>query len=348
MGFGHGESLAETQTKSLLSCQIIELFVVWFREFGWVESVLAVAFVTFYGIYIWRMIKISRTLNTPSSSVYAKLLIRTPFFILVLLAFMGPSFGDSKREIKSVGKDIMICVDLSKSMDAFDIQPTRLEKIKFELKKVVDAFNSDRIGIIIFSSEAFMQCPLTYDQNALDLFIETMNTGLVPSTGTDFGPALHMALQKLDDQEGSRTNQKSKVIILISDGEDFGDETDKYVRDIDKQDIKLFTLGIGTERGSQIYAGRGYKTDPQGNPVISKLNSNSLRKLANRTSGQYFEINDSGNDVSRLISTISKIEGETRDARLVDVSANRYFYFLVAALALLVLDILISVRTVTI
>lgn len=310
--------------------------------------VLAACFVGLYITYMLRIIRISKTLNTPYSPVFIKVAIRTLFFGLMILAFLGPSFGDSKKEIKSVGKDIMICVDLSKSMDAFDIQPTRLEKIKFELKKVVDAFSSDRIGIIIFSSEAFMQCPLTYDQNALDLFIETMNTGLVPSSGTDFGPPLHMALQKLEDEDGPRTNQKSKVIILISDGEDFGDETEKYLKDIENEDIRLFTLGIGTERGSQIFSGRSYKTDQRGNAVISKLNSSSLKKLANKTSGQYFEINDSRNDVARLISTIGKIEGQTRDARLVDVSANRYFYFLLAALALLVVDILLSIRTITI
>ena len=322
--------------------------MVWFREFSWMEVLLILAFVIFYGFYLVRVIRISRSLNTPFSSVFAKLFLRTLFFALIIIAFLGPSFGESKKEIKSVGKDIMICVDLSKSMDAFDIQPSRLEKIKFELKKIVEAFNSDRIGVIIFSSEAFMQCPLTYDQNALDLFIETMNTNLVPSSGTDFGPPLRMALQKLDDQEGPTTNQKSKVIILISDGEDFGDDTEEIANDIDQKDIKLFTLGIGTEHGSQIYAGRGYKMDPQGKPVVSKLNAASLKKLANQTSGQYFEINDSGNDVARLISTIDKIEGETRDARLVDVSANRYFYFLIAALVLLVFDILLSVRTVSI
>src|SRR5258708_26446182 len=142
-------------------------------------------------------------------------MVRTVIFVLLIISFLGPSFGDAKKEIKSVGKDIMICVDLSKSMDAFDVQPTRLEKIKFELKKVVNSFNSDRIGVIIFSSEAFMQCPLTYDQNALDLFIETMNTNLVPASGTDFRPPFRMALQKLQDQDGGpRPNQKAKVIIL--------------------------------------------------------------------------------------------------------------------------------------
>lgn len=322
--------------------------MIWFRSVTWVEILAIVLFVGLYASYVYRVISISRSLHTPFASVFAKLFLRTIFFALLLIAFLGPSFGDARREIKSVGKDIMICVDLSKSMDAFDIQPSRLEKIKFEMKKVVDAFNSDRIGIIIFSSEAFMQCPLTYDQNALDLFIETMNTNLVPSSGTDFGPPLRMALQKLEDTEGTRTSQKSKIIILISDGEDFGEDTGDIVNEIEKKDIKLFTLGIGTEKGSQILSGRGYKTDAQGNVVISKLNPASLKNLAKQTNGQYFEIGETSNDVSRLIRTIGSIEGEARDTRIVDVSANRYFYFLLAALGILILDVLLSVRTVTI
>lgn len=310
--------------------------------------IFAALFILFYGLYIFRMVRISRSLQSPISAVFYKLVLRTALFILLFIAYLGPSFGEAKREVQSVGKDIMICVDLSKSMDAFDIQPTRLEKIKFELKKLVEAFNSDRLGVIIFSSEAFMQCPLTYDQNALNLFIETMNTSLVPSSGTDFGPPLRMAMQKFEDPDGASPDQKSKVVILISDGEDFGEETEEITKEIADADIKLFTLGIGTERGSQIYAGRSMKMDRNGNPVISKLNPASLKKVASLTGGQYFEINESSNDLSRLINTISKIEGQIRESRLVDVSANRYFYFLLAALLLLVADILLSVRTVTI
>jgi Ca-activated chloride channel homolog len=322
--------------------------VVWFREWGWTQAIFAVLFIVLYGVFIYRIVRISRTLNTPFYTIFFKLVLRTVFFSLLLIAFLGPSFGDSKKEIKSIGKDIMICVDLSKSMDAFDIQPTRLEKVKYEMKRIVEAFSSDRLGIIIFSSEAFMQCPLTYDQNALNLFIETMNTSLVPSSGTDFGPPLRMALNKLEDQEGPSTQQKSKVIILISDGEDFGEHTTEIDKEIEDKGITLFTLGVGTEKGSEIMAGRGYKTDTQGNAVITKLNSSELKSLASRTSGQYFEINENRNDVSRLINTIGKIEGELRDARLVDVSANRYYFFLLAALILLVLDLLIDVKTVTI
>lgn len=267
--------------------------MVWFRQIGWMEWVAIGLFVAFYVFYLIRVIGIGRSLNTPFSNVFIKLFLRTIFFALLIVAFLGPSFGDSKREIKSVGKDIMICVDLSKSMDAFDIQPTRLEKVKYEMKRIVDAFSSDRIGIIIFSSEAFMQCPLTYDQNALNLFIDTMNTGLVPSSGTDFSGPLRMALTKLaNEEDGPETQQKSKVIVLVSDGEDFGDETEEIVKEIEDGEIKLFTLGVGTEKGSPIMAGRGYKTDRQGNTVVSKINAGSLKSIADKTGGQYFEIGE--------------------------------------------------------
>lgn len=320
----------------------------WYRSLGITELIFIAAFVLFYALYLIRVVGIARRLKTPFTPVFIKLFLRTAYFGLFIVAILGPSYGGSKKEVKSIGKDIMICVDLSKSMDAFDIQPTRLEKIKHEMKKLVHAFNSDRIGVIIFGSEAFMQCPLTYDQNALNLFIETMNTGLVPASGTDFGPPLRMALQKMEDEEKNAAQAKSKVIILISDGEDFGEDTDEIARDVEKKNIKLFTLGVGTERGGNIYSGNGVKKDRQGNAVVTKLNSRSLRDLANKTGGQYFEINETKNDVSRLINTISKIEGELRDARFVDVTANKYFYFLAVASLLFALDMLVNVRTIRI
>lgn len=307
------------------------------------------AFAVLYVLYFIRIIRIATRLKSSYSHVFIKLFFRTFYFALFIVALLGPSFGGSKKEVKSVGKDIMICVDLSKSMDAFDIQPTRLEKVKYEMKKVVAAFNSDRIGIIIFSSEAFMQCPLTYDQNALNLFIETMNSGLVPASGTDFGPPLRLALKKLEENDTAPNEQaKSKVIILISDGEDFGEDTDDVVNEIEKRDIKLFTLGVGTEKGGNIYAGNTLKTNRSGLIVVTKLNPKELVNLADKTGGQYFEINDSKNDVSRLINTIGKIEGELRDARFIDVTANKYFYFLAFAALLFLLDVLINVPTVKI
>jgi Ca-activated chloride channel family protein len=135
---------------------------------------------------------------------------------------------------------------------------------------------------------------------------------------------------------------------MISDGEDFGEETEDVARDVEDADIRLFTLGVGTQAGSPINGQRGYKTDREGKTVITKLNAEPLKKLATRAGGQYFELSDSQNDVTKLIHTINNIEGEVRDTRFVDVSANRYYYFLLLGLILLCLDIMINVKTVKI
>jgi len=320
----------------------------WIRSFGALELTFLVLFILFYAGYLFRTIRISKRLKTSYRGVLTKISLRFLYFTLFIVALLGPSFGESKKEIKSVGKDIYICVDLSQSMNATDIPPSRLEKLKFELKKIVNAFSSDRIGLIIFSSEAFVQCPLTYDENALSLFIETLNTGLVPRMGTDFGPPLKMAMNKLTEEETPTSRPKSKIILLISDGEDFGDNTEEMAEKVDEAGIRLFTLGIGTDRGSRIPSGRGYKKDEKGNEVVTRLDSRSLKKLANDANGNYYEINETNNDVERLINKINQIEGELREARQVDVSANKYFYFLVIALGLLLLDNLISFKAIRI
>lgn len=318
----------------------------WSQSIGTFEGVAIILFILFYLLYSVRMARISRKIGTPIHRTIIKLILRCAYFALIIIALLGPSFGESSREIKSVGKDLFICVDLSQSMNAFDIQPTRLERVKFELKKIVEAFSSDRIGLIMFSNEAFMQCPLTYDNNALNIFIQSLNTELVPNTGTDFGPPLEMALKKLQDEESGPSKEKSKIIILISDGEDFGEETDQIAIDVENSGIKLFTLGVGTSKGSKILIKRGFKRDRDGNEVVSKINTSSLKKLASDTDGKYFEINENQNDVERLINTINQIEGELRDAKKVDVKSNKYYYFLTIALFLMIIDLLFTIRVI--
>ncbi|PIB34397.1 aerotolerance regulator BatB [Reichenbachiella sp. 5M10] len=322
--------------------------MVWTGTLGTLELIFIALFALFYLAYLARTIRAARALRSGYRRVFYKILLRSTYFGLFIAALMGPSFGQTKKEVKSIGKDIFMCVDLSESMNAFDVQPSRLEKIKFELKEIVEAFNSDRIGLIMFSNEAYIQCPLTYDKSALNLFIETLNTNLVPNTGTDFGPPLGLALEKITDEESSVTRQKSKIIILISDGEDFGENTESIAKKIEDKGIKLFTLGIGTSHGSKIMTRNGFKKNNQGQDVISKLNPVSLKQLATATDGSYFEINDKRNDVERLINTIGDIEGELRDAKQVDVSANKYYYFLALALLLLLIDLLVKTKTLTV
>ena len=260
----------------------------WTHSLERFEYICLLLFGIFYIWYVIKVVLVNRSMQLRSLRFIWKLLLRSIYFALLIIALLGPSFGEGSKEIKYVGKDIFICVDLSQSMNAYDVQPTRLERVKFELKNIIEAFNTDRKGLIMFSNEAFLQCPLTYDNNALSLFIQTLNTSLVPNTGTDFGPPLKMALDKLNSEKESSLRQKSKVIVLISDGEDFGEETEEISKKIESAGIKLFTLGIGTELGSKIKTNQGFKMDRSGNEVRYKLNSKSLRKLASDTDGKYF------------------------------------------------------------
>ena len=318
------------------------------KEFGFIEILLILAFIIFYLIYIVRLLRINSSISVSFKGVITKIIFRSTYFFLMIIALLGPSFGNSKKEIKVIGKDIMIAIDLSESMNANDIQPSRLEKIKFELKKIIDEFNSDRIGIIMFSNEAYIQCPLTYDKNALNLFIETLNTGLVPNSGTDFGPPLDLSLDKLLADK-IQENDKSKIIILISDGEDFGENTYEIVDKIKESSIKLFTVGIGTAQGTRITLRNGlFKKDKDGKEVITKLNSTSLKKIANETKGKYFEISNQINQINGMIYEIKEIKGDLIDSKFIDVTKNKYFYFLFVALILMSIDFLFNFKIIRI
>ncbi len=318
----------------------------WYNTLDTTEFVFLATFLVAYALYVFRIIRINRFLKVGIGAIVSKILLRTLYFSLLLIALMGPLMGSATKEIQAVGKDIMIAIDLSQSMNATDVQPSRLEKVKFELKNIVNAFDVDRIGIIMFSSEAFVACPLTYDQSALMMFIETLNTRLMPNTGTDFAPPLRMAYDKLVGDNDVPGQQKSKVIILISDGEDFGQDFKEISEEIIDSGVKLFTLGVGTEQGGQILTRGVPKTDRDGNIVVTRLNSQSLKELATQTGGRYYEINSQQNDTARLISAIGQIEGELRDSKQIDTASNKYGYFLLAGLILFVADHLIKLRTV--
>ena len=321
------------------------------RSFGWIEAVLLITFIVGIVLFVLRIKRLQEQAGSKPLKVVAKIVLRSIYFLLMLVALLGPSFGDQTKKVKSEGKDIYIAIDLSKSMDAQDIRPSRMEKLKFELSKIVTAFNSDRIGLIIFTSEAFLQSPLTYDHNMLlNLSVGTLSTEQVGNKGTDFAPPLKMALEKhLNEKEkGQRSKKTSKIIILISDGEDFGDESEDIANQIKEEGIRLFTLGIGTKQGGKIPNGYAYMRNRFGDDVVTKLDASGLKNLADITDGEYFEISDGRNDVPKLINAIAKIKGEFRDARSLNTKANKYFYFLLVAFILMLSDVLITVKTVKI
>ena len=319
------------------------------KSFGIVESLILISFIITYLIYAIRLYRINKNIKVTKSRVLYKLILRSIYFSLLIISLLGPSFGENQEKVDIVGKDIMILVDLSESMNADDIKPSRLEKVKFEMKKIIDNFSSDRIGIIMFSGEAFMQCPLTYDRNALNLFTETLNTDLVPRTGTDFGPALELSLSKLNDENALSLEISSKVIILISDGEDFGDNTNESLDNIIESNIKLFTVGVGSEKGSKILLRNGkYKKDKDGGEVITKLKPTSLKETARDTGGKYFEISNINNQTDELITEINSIKGDIIESKTIDVTVNKYFYFLFTALLLMIIDFSIKLKIIRI
>jgi Ca-activated chloride channel family protein len=322
----------------------------WLREITQSEYLYILAFLLFYTGYAIRMYFISKKIKISAPRLILKFILRSVYFSLFIIALLGPSFGDIKREIKAIGKDIYIAIDLSASMDATDINPSRIEKAKYELAKALKNFNSDRIGLIIFSEEAYVQCPLTYDHSAVKLFLETLNTKMLSSGGTDLNAPLSVGYNKLLVSSGINTTMdQAKVLILVTDGEDFsGKDTDNWLKKIKKQGINLFILGVGTEQGGSIPTEMGNKRDKLGNIVVSKLNAQDLKDMTELADGNYYEITSETNDIKTMVNKILKVEGTLKGSRKIESAANKYFYFLFIGLVLVIIDVLISVKTIRI
>jgi Ca-activated chloride channel family protein len=290
---------------------------------------------------------VARRLGTTARSVIIKFIIRVIYLGLCILGLLGPSFGVNEIESQASGKDIFFVFDLSRSMDAIDIEPSRLEKTKFELIKNIDQLKSDRIGLIVFSSEAYTHTPLTFDRDAIRLFIQKLNTGLFINNGTDLNTAFKLILKKF--QASSNLNsRKTKVIILISDGEDFGKIEPTIIYQLKQNKINLLTLGVGTPLGGQIREGIDYKKDKNGKEVVSKFNPTYLISLTKILNGKYFQLTNQVNGVSDLLKEVDRVESNWIDTRKMTVTNNKYHYFVILALILMIIDILFTVRTIKI
>lgn len=315
----------------------------WNYPFESTEFFFIFFFIVVYISFLFRTIRVARRLNTTARTLILKLFLRTIYFGLLIISLLGPSFGEATREIQAKGKDIYLLVDLSKSMDATDISPTRIEKVKFELNKFIRNEVSNRIGIIIFSNDAYTHAPLTYDNNALALFVQTLNTGLLPTSGSNPCTALNLAYQKLI-QESDMSN-RSKSIILLSDGENQSDCDGLLTNNIRRFGISTYIVGVGTKSGISILENGVSLKDDQGKIVITKLDETFLKSLANQTRGNYYKINNEKNEINQLVTDINNSESTLIDTRTVTIVSNKYFYFLGAALLLLILDILVTIRT---
>ena len=312
------------------------------RSLSAAEFVFIGSFLLLYLLYIGRTAWLARRLRTTARTLVLKLALRTTCFGLLILALLEPSFGEAEADIRAVGRNIFLVVDLSRSMDARDVQPSRLEKGKFEINKVLAAFPDDRFALLVFAANAYLQCPLTADHGALRLFLESLNTAQVGASGTAFGPALRLATEKA---LASGANQ-SKAIVLVSDGENFGTDDREALRLLQRNKIPILALGVGTRTGGGILTSSGPLHDAEGQRVVTRLIPDALQRLASATGGGYFELTNRRNEVGQLIERLGRLEGRVIDQRKISVAANKYAYFLVAALALLALDVLVRVRAI--
>ncbi|AEI50102.1 vWA domain-containing protein [Runella slithyformis] len=307
-----------------------------------VEYIFMGTFLVLYVLYVGRTFLVARALGATARAVVIKFFLRATYFALLIVALLGPFFGEPERDIVAEGKDIMVLVDVSKSMDATDIQPSRLEKVKFELQRLISSLGENRFGLIVFSASPFLQVPLTFDLSAFELFAQSLSTAQVSSTGTDICSALDLCTQKLLQNPSANT---SKIILLMTDGENFGTCERKTLASIRQFGLNLFIVGIGTNAGGHIRQKGDWVKDENGQVVTTKLNSAYLRELAMATNGKYFEINNRSNAIAELVSAVNSVESRLIDSRKVAVVSNKYRYFLLAALVLIALDVLVTVTT---
>jgi Ca-activated chloride channel family protein len=321
----------------------------WAYPFSWPELLGAIFFFILYVGYAMRTQRLAAPLGQKGWHIGWKLALRLLYFPLLLLALLGPAYGVTQQPVRTAGKDVWLLVDLSRSMDAPDVAPSRLQKVKAELTALINRFQADRLGLIVFAGDALVQCPLTYDQSALQLFLNTLQTNLVATAGTDLTAALELALARIGaTPQVVGSPSRVTALVVVSDGEDFGENIEPTLRVLARSGVRLFSMGVGTLDGARLprASGGGYLRDPGGREVMSRLNPAALRRLAEQTNGQYFELTDRRNEFPLLVNALNRIEGQAEQVRTVSVADNRYRYPLALALLLLALDILLTVKVI--
>ncbi len=315
----------------------------WLYRFLGTEWLFVGLFVGLYGLYFFRAFRLAAQLNSSALSVVPKFFLRAICLALLLVAALGPSFGEADRDVQTEGRDVYVLLDVSRSMDATDVAPSRLEQAKFTIRQLADTLVSDRFGLILFTNQPFVLTPLTNDHQAFNQLLAEVQTNLTPATGTDLCAAINLANRKFTADPS--TEQNAKVIILLSDGEDFGICNSLLLKELRALGVTLMTVGVGTELGSPIRQGRDFVRDEQGLIVRSRLNRTFLRQLARDGQGSYHDVETDSRHMDGLLAALRQLQGRTINQRQVAVSTNKFYYFLLAALLLLAVDLVAVVRT---
>lgn len=276
----------------------------------------------------------------------AKLIIKYSAIILTLVilifALANPQIGTKYEEVKQTGIDVFILLDVSLSMNAEDIRPNRLQKAKHSIAALIQRLRGDRIGLIVFSGNAYVQFPLTTDYAAANLLLNAVSTNSVPQPGTAIGEAITTAVRSFKDDA-----QTQKVIVIITDGEDHEGDLEGAINEAVEKNISIYTIGLGSPSGVPIPINTGvgqnpYKTDGYGNIVLTRLDEQTLQLIAGEGNGKYYRGSNTENELDQIYSELSKLEKtEFGTVKITDYE-DRFYYLLIPALLLLVAEFFIS------
>jgi len=265
-------------------------------------------------------------------------------FAFIIIGLANPQVGTKLEKVKRQGIDIIVALDVSKSMLAEDIQPNRLDRAKQLVSRLISTMKDDRVGIIVFAGNAYLQMPLTNDYAAAKLFLQTINTNIVPTQGTAIGEAIELAIESYDEDK-----PQNKAMLVISDGENHEEGAMQMAERAKSEGIVVYTLGIGSPEGGNIpqyVNGRkvGYKTESSGKIVVSKLNPTVLKEIASTTDGEFLHIQGNRTELSAVKDYLDTIEKRDFEDRVFTDYADQFQYFIAMALLLLLLEFFISER----
>lgn len=323
---------------------------IWF----WLLLVLPFFWLLFWFNYYWKrktQVKFAdkKLINklAPNRSLFKSILkaffLSLGIFFLVL-ALVNPKIGTKLETIKREGVDVVFAIDVSKSMLAEDIAPNRLEKAKQLVTQIINNLASDRIGIIAYAGSAFPQLPITTDYAAGKMFLQNLNTDLLSSQGTAINEAINLARTFFNDEE-----QTNRVLIIISDGEDHGDNPISAASTAKEEGIKIFTIGVGKEKGGPIPIKRNgvvlnYKTDKDGETVITRLDEKTLKSIAEETGGVYLKGDNTSRVVEEIQDILNQMDKKEFEAKQVSDFKDQFQWFLAIGLFFLFVDIFLLER----
>ena len=273
----------------------------------------------------------------------AKGWVRIILLDLALMCFTigiaRPQMGARLKEHEAKGAEIMICLDVSNSMLAQDYSPSRLDRAKLAITRMVDRLQGDRIGLIIFAGTSFVQLPITTDYVSAKMFLGSIDTGSVPIQGTAIGDAILTAAKSFSAQ-----SEKSRAIVVITDGENHEDDAADAAKQAADLGIKVYTIGVGSVQGQPVPVDGELLKDSDGNIVVSRLDEETLRKVARAGGGAYVHAGTEAFGLNPIIDDIKKMEAERYNSVIFEDFDEQYMYFFGAALLLLVLEMLIGER----